>query len=280
MIHSDKLQRLITFAAMDNEKNMSFLDHLEELRWRLVRSAAAIIIVSVVLWIYQGWIMEHLFLSMRRPDFITFKWMCQLFNICIEEIPVRMQSMTMSGQFSYALMMSIMGGVVISFPFTFYQLWGFVKPGLKTNEKSAVSGITFYVSILFFLGITFGYLIVAPLCVQFFGTYQISSEIENNFTVNSYMSTILSTVFYSGLLFLLPVATYIFTRLGIITPAFLRKYRKHAIVAVLILSAVITPPDLISQVIVAIPITLLYEIGILVSARVEKKMIKEQIGKR
>lgn len=255
----------------EEQKDMSFLDHLEELRWRLVRISIAIVLVSVVLWWFQEWIMDHLFLSMKSPDFPSFRLMCDLFGICIEDIPVKMQSTTMAGQFSYALMMSIMGGIVLSFPFIFYQIWAFVKPGLKQNEKSVVKGIVFYVSMLFFFGILFGYFIVAPLTVQFFGSYKISNDIENIFTINSFMSTILSTVFYSGLLFLLPIVVYIFTKLGIVTPDFLRKYRKHAIIAVLILAAVITPPDLISQVIVSIPIVLLYEIGILVSASVYKK---------
>jgi sec-independent protein translocase protein TatC len=176
------------------------------------------------------------------------------------------------------MMMSIMGGIVLSFPFIFYQLWAFVKPGLKLNEKKAARGIVFWVSVLFFTGILFGYFVVAPLCVQFFGAYQISGQIENIFTVNSYMSTILSTVFYSGLLFLLPVVTYIFATLGIITPEFLRKYRKHAVVAVLILAAIITPPDVISQILVSIPILGLYEIGILVAVRVVNKRFKEETG--
>ncbi len=255
---------------MENDKQMSFLNHLEELRWRLVRIAIAIVTVSTVLWFFQEWIMDNLFLSMKDPSFITFRLMCEYVGVCVDEIPLKMQSMTVSGQFSYALMTSIMGGVVLAFPFIFYQIWRFVKPGLKKNEQTVAKGIVLYVSLLFFTGIAFGYFIVAPLCVQFFGSYQISDKIENIFTINSYMSTILSTVFYSGLLFLLPVVSYLFTKLGVITPEFLRKYRKHAIVGILILSAVITPPDLISQVIVGIPIVLLYEIGILVSARVEK----------
>ncbi len=255
---------------MSEEKEMSFLDHLEELRWRLVRSAIAIIIIASVLWAYQEWIMENIFLSLRSKDFITYRMMCEWFNICSGDVPIEMQSYTMSGQFSYSLMMSVMGGFVGAFPFVFYQIWQFVKPGLKHNEKSVAKGIIVYVSLLFFLGILFGYFIVAPLCVQFFGTYTMSAEIKNIFTVNSYLSTILSTVFYSGLLFLLPVVSYLLTKLDIINAAFLRKYRKHAIVAVLILSAVITPPDLISQIIVAIPIAFLYEIGIIVSSRVEK----------
>lgn len=256
---------------MEENSNMSFLQHLEELRWRLVRSSIAIVTIAVVLWFFQEWIIDNVFLSMKNPSFPTFQLMCSTFGICIEEIPVKMQSTTMAGQFSYALMMSMMGGVVLSFPYVFYQIWSFVKPGLKQNEKSVVKGITFYVSLLFFAGIMFGYFVVAPLCVQFFGTYQISKDIENIFTVNSYMSTILSTVFYTGLLFLLPVVAYLFAKLGVITPEFLRKYRKHSIVGVLILSAIITPPDLISQVIVAIPIVLLYELSIFIVARVAKK---------
>lgn len=261
---------------MEDKKEMSFLDHLEELRWRLIRSAIAIVSFSVFIWWFQEWVMDHIFLSMKSPSFVTFRFMCQTFKICIEEIPVKMQSTTMSGQFSYALMMSIIGGVVLSFPYIFYQIWCFVKPGLKKNEQSVVKGIVFYVSILFFTGILFGYFIVAPLCVQFFGSYQISKTVENIFTVNSYMSMIISTVFYSGLLFLLPVVAYIFAKLGIITASFLRKYRKHAIVGVLILAAVITPPDLISQIIVSIPIVLLYELSIFVVLGVEKKQ-KEKV---
>jgi len=259
---------------MVEEKNMSFLDHLEELRWRLVRCAISVVIFSVIIWCYQEWIMDNVFLSMSKSDFITFRWMCDFLGICSEDITLKMQSTSLSGQFSYALMMSIMGGVVFSFPYIFYQIWAFVKPGLKQNEKSMASGIVFYVSLLFFLGISFGYFIVAPLCVQFFAIFSISKQIENIPTISSYMSLILSTVFYTGLLFLLPVVSYLLAKLGIITAQFLRKYRKHAIVGVLILSAAITPPDIVSQIVVSIPILLLYEVGIFVVARVEKNKLK------
>lgn len=263
---------------MENgEKTMSFLDHLEELRWRLVRSAIAVLIVAVVLWWFKEWILENLFLNMRDADFISFRLLCGWFGICVEDVPLNMQSLAMSEQFSYALMISILGGIVVAFPYVFYQLWSFVRPGLKQNEKSAVKGLVISVSLLFFLGISFGYFIVAPLCVQFFGSFQISNEIKNEFTISSYMGTILSTIFYTGILFLMPVVAYIFTKLGVLTPAFLRKYRKHSIIAILILSAIITPPDLISQVIVGIPIYLLFESCILISSRVEKKMKKQQV---
>jgi sec-independent protein translocase protein TatC len=256
---------------MKPEKKMSFLDHLEELRWRIVKSAIVIVIFAVTLFSLQTWIMENLFLSMQKPSFITFRLMCQYFNICVESIAIDNQSIEMTGQFSYSLMMSIMGGFVLAFPFIFFQIWSFVKPGLKQNEKGIAGGIVIYVSILFFLGITFGYFIVAPLCVQFFGNYVISDVIKNNFTISSYLGLVLSTIFYTGLLFLLPVVSYLFTKLGVVSSDFLKKYRKHAIIGILILSALITPPDLISQVIVGIPIVLLYEVGIFVSKRVEKK---------
>lgn len=247
---------------------MSFLEHLEELRWRLVRSAIAVLIIGIVIWTYQEWIMNNVFMSMKKKDFFSFRMICEWFGTCVEDIPVQLQSMTVSGQFGYALMMSFMGGIVLGFPFIFYQIWAFLKPGLKFQEKNLARGIVFYVSVLFFIGILFGYYVVAPLSIQFFGSYQISSEIRNDFTISSYMTMIISTVFYTGLFFLLPVVTYLLTKIGLLGPEFLIKYRKHAIVTILILSAVITPPDIISQVIVSIPIFFLYEIGIIISKRV------------
>ena len=144
---------------MEAEKKMSFMDHLEELRWRLVKSAIAILIFAIVIWVFQEWVMDNLFLSMSKSDFFTFQKLCQIFNVCTEDIHLKMQSTALSGQFSYALMMSILGGVVLAFPFVFYQLWAFVKPGLKDVEKSLANGIVLYVSLLFFVGICFGYFI-------------------------------------------------------------------------------------------------------------------------
>ncbi|MFM7644325.1 MAG: twin-arginine translocase subunit TatC [Sphingomonadales bacterium] len=257
---------------MSEDQPMSFLDHLEELRWRLLRSAIAVVIFAVVIWTYQREIMEHIFLNMVDADFITFKLMCQYLGVCVDPINVDFQSTTLAGQFSYALMMCIMGGVVLAFPYIFYQLWAFVKPGLKGNEKKMAKGIVFYVSLLFFLGILFGYYVVAPLSVQFFGAFQITPEIKTDVTIASYMSTILSTVFYTGLFFLFPIVTFLLVKIGLFTPAFLVKYRKHAIVVILILAAVITPPDIISQIIVTIPIYILFELSIIVSKRAASKV--------
>ena len=157
------------------------------------------------------------------------------------------------------------------FPFIFHQIWSFVKPGLKDKEVYVTKGIVFYGSLLFFFGVAFGYFLVSPLCVQFFGSYKLTAEIQNNFTINSYMTMITTTTLFSGLFFELPIIIYLLTKLGIISPALLIKYRKHALVAILVLSAIITPPDIISQVLVSFPILILYEIGIIASKRVAKK---------
>lgn len=253
---------------------MSFLDHLEELRWRIVKSVIAILVFAIAMWFVKEWLINNIFIAMTKTDFISFQAMCRWFNICIGDIPVNFQSTKVGAQFTYALWMCFVGGFIIAFPYVFHQIWGFIKPGLKENERQMVSGITFYVTILFLLGVVFGYLVVAPLCIQFFGYFMISPEFKNIWMIGSFMSLIISSVIFTGLLFLLPVVIYILSKIGIITPGFLRKYRKHSIVGVLILSAIITPPDFISQVIVSIPIIILYEVGIIISARVEKARIR------
>ncbi len=261
---------------VEEDRNMTFMQHLEEMRWRLVRCAIAVLSVSLVLWWFQDWVMKNVFLSMKDPDFVTFRFLCKHFGFfCMSEIPVKFQSTTMGGQFGYAIWMSFMGGVVLASPFIFYQIWAFVKPGLKLKEKKMVNGVVFYITLLFLTGILFGYFMVAPMTVQFFSTYKITGEINNNFNIGDFMSTVISTVFYTGLFFLLPVVAYIMGKFGIVSSGFLKKYRKHAIVGVLILSAIITPPEIISQIIVSIPILLLYEVGIVVVKRQEKKRLTE-----
>lgn len=261
---------------MEEQNDMSFLEHLEELRWRIVRSVIAIIIVAIGIFLGLEWIMDNIFLSMNSDQFISYRVMCDLVNLCVEVTPVKAQGLKMTSQFSYALLISFLGGFIVAFPFVFHQLWGFVKPGLKQNEKKTFKGIVFYVSLLFFLGVLFGYFVVAPMCVQFFGEFRISPSIETNPGIDSYVSLITSTVFYTGLLFLLPIVIYLLAKIGIVNSEFLKKYRKHSIVGVLILSAIITPPDFISQIIVSIPIIFLYEIGVILAKRVEKDQLIEK----
>lgn len=261
----------------ENGNNMPFLGHLEELRWRLVRSVIAILAVAIVIFYFTEWITNNIFLALREPSFPIFRFFCWAFNICSERIDISLQSIEMSGQFSTNLMMALIGGLIVAFPFVFYQIWGFIKPGLKQTEVKTVNGIVGFVSVLFFFGVIFGYYVVAPLSVQFLGNWKMAETITNDIAINSFLRTIISTVFFTGLLFLLPVVIMIFTRLGVVSAAFLKKYRKHSFVAVLILSAVITPPDLFTQIVVSIPILLLYEFGILIAKRIEKKRFKESI---
>lgn len=263
-------------------KNLSFFGHLEELRWRLVKVAVVILVFAVALFIYRKEAMDTVFLSMLYPDFPTYQWFCHLGDLtgiqdlCVAE-PLQMSvtSDTMMGEFSASMFYSIVGGIICAFPFLFYQIWTFVKPALKINEMSASKGIIFYTSFLFFIGIAFGYFILSPLCVQFAGTFELSSKIVNLPSISSYMSMIVMTTFYTGLLFELPVIVFLLTKIGVVGPAFLRRFRKHAIVVILIIAAIITPPDVLSQMIVSIPIMILYEISILISARVEKNKLKK-----
>lgn|SRR5690554_469035 len=263
--------------SVKEETDMSFLEHLEEFRWRIIKSVIAIFILAIGMWFVKEWVIQNIFLSMTKPDFISFKLMCDYFNVCANEIPVKFQSAKVSTQFSYALMISFVGGFILAFPYIFYQFWAFVKPGLRSNEKKASKGIIFFVSVLFLLGVCFGYLVVAPLCIHFFGDFSLAAEFENIWRIDSFMSLIISSVIFTGLLFLFPVIIYILSKIGVVSAAFLRKYRRHAIVSVLILAAFITPPDFISQVIVAIPILILYEISIAVSVRIEKNRAKQEM---
>jgi sec-independent protein translocase protein TatC len=265
-------------ANANEKKEMSFFGHLEEMRWRLVRIAAAIVIVGIALFIFTEPIIETVYISMSKPDFITYQWFCEMGkmldmekDLCVSEIKLQLQSVKMTGQFSTNLYFCLIGAIVITFPFMAGQIWGFIKPGLKGNEIKATSGVVFWASLLFLLGISFGYFIIAPLTVQFFGNYTMSEDILNQPTISDYIGIITSTTFWTGLLFLLPVVISILTKIGIVGPEFLRKYRKHAIVVVLIAAAIITPPDIFSQILVSIPILILYEISIFVSARIERR---------
>lgn len=258
---------------------MSFLSHLEELRWKLVKSSIAILVMATVIFIFTEEIMNNVFLSLAKTDFPLFRFFCHFFTLCVDEIKIDFQSVEFTGQFGTNLLMAIIGGMIVAFPYIFYQIWSFVKPGLKEKETKAVRGIVLFVSVLFFMGIAFGYYVIAPLTVQFFGNWQMSPEIENIITINSYLKTIVYTVFFTGIIFLLPVVVLIFSKLGIISSDWLKKYRKHSFVAVLILAAIITPPDLFTQIIVSIPIVLLYEFGIILAKRVEKKRFNDSIVK-
>ena len=258
---------------VDEEKEMSFLDHLEELRWHVVRSVVAIMVFMIVAFIYTKEIFDHIVFAPAKPSFITFKWLCKIGHLtgnvdglCITEIPFKVQSRFMTGQFTMQFVSAFVIGLVVAFPYVVWELWSFVRPGLHRREQKGSKGAVAAVTFLFASGISFGYFILSPLMVWVFSTYSISDMIVNEFDITSYVQTIVALTFGSGLLFQLPVVVFFMTKMGLLTPKFMRTYRKHAAVIILIVAAVITPPDPLSQTIIAIPLYMLYEISIFICA--------------
>ena len=267
---------------MSEEKEMSFLDHLEELRWHIVRSMAAIVIFTIVAFFLSPWIFENIIFAPGNINFPTFKWLCSLGHflgtedLCFPAFPFKIQSRYMTGQFTMQVLASFVIGFIISFPYVFWEIWRFIKPGLRQNESKGSSGVVFAVSFLFLLGISFGYFVLTPMMTLFFSTYKLSEVIVNEFDITSYVSTFVALVFGSGLLFQLPVVVYFLSKVGILTPKFMRQYRRHAIVVILIIGAIVTPPDPLSQVLISLPLFMLYEISIFISAYVVRQRRKEE----
>ena len=264
------------------EKEMSFLDHVEELRWHLVRSTIAILIVASVAFIFKGIVFDKILFAPKDAGFVTYRFFCMVSKffgtegLCIDDIPFTFQSLAMAEQFSVHIWTSIAVGFILSFPFIIYEFWKFISPGLYEKERKGARSFIVISSMLFFIGVLFGYYVVTPLSVNFLGNYSVSDAVDRNIKIGSYISLVRSSMLASGLIFELPIIMYFLTKMGLVTPEFLRKYRKHALVLVLILAAVITPPDVISQVIVAVPILILYEVSIHISKVVIKKEKKEQ----
>ena len=264
-----------------SKDEMSFLDHLEELRWHLIRSVLAIVIVATAAFIFKDFIFDVLLFGPKNRDFVTYRWFCSLSqnlgqgsSFCIEELPFRIQSRTMAGQFSAHLWTSVLAGFIVSFPYIIFEFWKFISPGLYEKERKNARGFIFIASLLFFIGVLFGYYIVTPLSINFLGNYSVSSEIFNDFDLSSYIGLLRASVLASGIIFELPIIIYFLTRVGIVTPEFLRKNRKISLVLVLSLSAIITPPDIASQIIVSIPILILYEVSIMIAKIVTRRQNK------
>ena len=268
--------------AKSSNDEMSFLDHLEDLRWHLIRASLAIVIAGTIAFLAKGFIFDVLLFGPRSADFWTYDVLCRFSTymgvdsgFCFDEMPFRIQSRTMGGQFSAHIWVSITAGFVIAFPYVIYEFWKFVAPAMKDTEKRNSKGFIFISSVLFFLGVLFGYYLVTPLSINFLGKYQVSDDVFNDFDLSSYISLVRASVLASGLIFELPIVIYFLTKVGVLTPDFLIKYRKYALVIVLIFSAIITPPDIASQIIVAIPVLILYEVSIVISRIVYRKEAKK-----
>jgi len=262
---------------------MTFLDHLEELRWHLIRATIAVVVMGTVAFILKDFIFDTLIFGPTKKDtFPTYKLLCKGAqflgfegSFCDTQFPFRIQSRTPAGQFSAHIWTSITAGFIVAFPYILYEFWRFVSPGLYRNERRSARGFIIVASLLFFTGVLFGYYVVTPLSINFLGTYQVSEAVFNDFDLSSYIGLVRACALASGLIFELPIIIYFLTSIGLVTPQFLRKYRKFALVIVLIISAIITPPDIASQVIVAIPVIVLYEVSIFISKAVIRRQNKK-----
>jgi sec-independent protein translocase protein TatC len=279
----------IDTEAAEGQKEMTFLEHLEELRWHLIRSAVAIVALAIIVFLAKDFVWHNIILAPSRLDFWTYEMLCKAGEwlksdgLCINELPFIIQSRKMTGQFTMHITTSVLIGLIVAFPYVFWEIWSFVGPGLHDNERKNSRGAVFFVSLLFMIGVLFGYYIIAPLSVNFLSHYKVDPSILNEFELTNYVSTISMIVLSSAILFQLPMVIYVLTKAGLVTPEIMKKYRRHAIVAILILGALLTPPDPISQILIAIPLFALYQISIFISASVlrkqrakEQKLIKRQ----
>jgi sec-independent protein translocase protein TatC len=267
---------------------MSFLEHLEELRWHIIRSLLAIVIMMIIAFCFKNVLFNDIVLAPKNATFITNRLLCEFGHylalhinlknpdvLCINTKPVNLISIKMAGQLTTHITVAMVAGLILAFPVIIREFWMFFKPALHSNEAKHARGAVLASSLLFFTGVLFGYFLLAPLSIYFLTSYQISSDVVNQINVRSFIGTLTSICLATGVVFELPIVAFFLTKIGIITPAFMRKYRKHAIVVIFIVAAIITPPDVFSQTLVAIPLLILYEVSIFISARVMKQKAKE-----
>jgi len=258
------------------EKEMSFLEHLEELRWHLIRSLASIGVFAIIAFIYRDIIWHDIILAPSRVDFWTYRMFCKVGEmtgsaaLCIDELPFIIQNRNMTAQFTIAFTSSFIIGLIVAFPYVFWEIWRFVKPGLYNEERNMSRGAVFFVTLLFLLGIMFGYYVVCPISINFLSNFQLDPSIMNEIDLTSYVSTIIMLTMACGIMFQLPMIVFVLAKLGVVTPEFLRTYRKHSIIVIFTVAAVLTPPDVTSQIIMSVPLLILYEISIYVARVVQK----------
>lgn len=268
----------------DQRAEMSFVDHLEVLRAHLFRSVIAILIGAVLIAIYKDFFVKKVLLGPTHADFPTYGLLCSAGKflhlekaLCMQGLNIQMQSTGVSTQFSAFISVMLIGGIIIAFPYIFHEFWRFIKPALTKKELQNTQGIIFWVSVLFFMGVGFGYFVIAPYTLNFFGNFQLDANIENRWTISSYFDTLIPLVLGTGLAFQLPLVMILLAKIGIVSATYLRRVRKYSIVIILIVAAIITPgPDVISQMTVAIPLFILYEISILLTRRIEREKAAEE----
>jgi sec-independent protein translocase protein TatC len=261
---------------------MSFLEHLEELRWHIIRAVGAIFVFALIAFIFIKDIYKHVILAPSRTDFWTYRQLCKLSDftgyadLCVKKLDFKLQALGMADQFTMSITSSAIIGICFAFPYAFWELWRFIKPGLKTAERKAARGATFYVSLLFLMGLFFGYYIVSPLVINFLANYQLDEAIQNQYDITSYIGTLITLSLGCALMFQMPIVAFVLSKVGVLTPSFMRSYRKHAFIVILVISGLITPsPDIYSQLLMALPLVLLYEVSIWVSGSIERARQKE-----
>ncbi|MEP6700126.1 MAG: twin-arginine translocase subunit TatC [Bacteroidota bacterium] len=268
----------------DTTAEMSFIDHLEDLRWHVIRSVIAIIIGAIVVFIYSDFVVNHILFAPTHPDFISSRWLCSFGHkvgigntLCFPEVKAKFLENTMTGQFIASFTLAFIGGFIIAFPYVFWEFWKFVKPALSQTELKKTKGVIFWVSFLFFTGVAFGYFILTPFMVNFYFNYKLSPQIEIMPSFSDYLENLVYTTVGIGVLFQMPLLVMVLARVGVVTGRFLRKYRRHAFVIILIAAAIITPStDPFSLTIVTIPLYLLFEASIIIASRINRRQEKEQ----
>lgn len=275
------------FSSKNNltqEGDMSFLQHLEALRWHLFRAAVAILSLATILFFFKDFLFDGILLAPKDPNFLTYRLLCQLSEklnlgdeLCITQSNFTLISTDLSAQFTTHMWVAFISGLVIAFPYVVWEFWRFIKPALHEKEKRYATGLVFFTSFLFLMGVLFGYYVITPMSVNFLGSYQVSEQVKNTITLDSFISTVTTMTLITGIVFELPIVIYFLTKIGLITPLFMRNFRRHAVVVILILSAVITPTsDATTLLLVAIPLYILYELSIFVSAYVIRQKEKLQ----
>lgn len=268
----------------DGTAEMSFIDHLEELRWHVVRSVIAVLICAIFVFSYSDFIVNNVLFAPTRSDFISSRWICQLGhfigvgdNLCFPDVKAKFLENTMTGQFIASFTLAFIGGFIIAFPYIFWEFWKFVRPALSQKERKNTKGVIFWVSLLFFAGVAFGYFILTPFMVNFYFNYKLSPQIEIMPSFSDYLENLVYTTVGIGVLFQMPLLVMVLARIGIVTGKFLRKYRRHAFVILIIAAAIITPStDPFSLTIVTIPLYLLFEASIIIATRINKRQAKDE----
>jgi sec-independent protein translocase protein TatC len=267
----------------DTKAEMSFIDHLEDLRWHVIRSVIAVLVGAIVVFIYSDFVVDQVLFAPTRSDFISARWLCSLGHkvgigdtLCFPEVKAKFLENTMTGQFIASFTLAFIGGFIIAFPYIFWEFWKFVRPALSQKELKKTRGVIFWVSLLFFMGVAFGYFILTPFMVNFYFNYKLSSQIVIMPSFSDYLENLVYTTVGIGVLFQMPLLVMVLARIGIVTGKFLRKYRRHAFVIILIAAAIITPStDPFSLTIVTIPLYLLFEASIIIASRINKRQEKE-----